>query len=184
MDEFAKDLIEEAKKNLWDNTFLEVAKTIANNSHCVGKKVCCLLVKDGQIISSGINGTLEGLKNCDDIFSPHKKEILIGQDTGKILDKHTPNETLTEGYLTMTHHEWSKMNEVHAEQNAIARAAKRGINVDGATAYITLSPCSSCALLLAASGIKRVVIKNIYNHEPKAFEILKKVNIEVTILEN
>ncbi len=43
---------------------------------------------------------------------------------------------------------------VHAEQNAIADAAKRGISVNGATAYTTHSPCRACAYLLVQAGVK------------------------------
>lgn len=46
---------------------------------------------------------------------------------------------------------------VHAEQNAIANAARTGVPINGATIYITLPPCLPCARLVVASGIKRVV---------------------------
>lgn len=46
---------------------------------------------------------------------------------------------------------------VHAEMNAIADAARRGVSVEGATAYITRLPCAMCLKLLIASGVVRVV---------------------------
>lgn len=45
---------------------------------------------------------------------------------------------------------------IHAEQNAIANAARTGVPVDGATIYITLPPCLPCARAIVAAGIKRV----------------------------
>lgn len=45
----------------------------------------------------------------------------------------------------------------HAERNAIYRAARRGINIDGATAYVTLFPCADCCRAMIQSGIRRVV---------------------------
>lgn len=46
---------------------------------------------------------------------------------------------------------------IHAEMNAILKAAKTGHSVDGASLYLTLSPCVDCAKLILQSGIKRVV---------------------------
>lgn len=42
---------------------------------------------------------------------------------------------------------------VHAEANAVAQAARNGIALDDATAYVTLEPCRRCAALLASAGI-------------------------------
>lgn len=50
---------------------------------------------------------------------------------------------------------------IHAEANAIGRAAKRGCSTDGCTAYVTAFPCLSCAKQLIAAGITRVVAKEV-----------------------
>lgn len=46
---------------------------------------------------------------------------------------------------------------IHAEQVAVAYAARHGISLDGCVAYVTHTPCSSCVKLLCAAGIARVV---------------------------
>ncbi len=46
---------------------------------------------------------------------------------------------------------------IHAEQNAIANAARTGVPISGATIYITLPPCLPCARMVVAAGLKRVV---------------------------
>ena len=51
---------------------------------------------------------------------------------------------------------------VHAEQNAIADCAKRGVSCDGCTAYITHYPCIICCRMLLAAGIQSV--KYIHDH--------------------
>ena len=51
---------------------------------------------------------------------------------------------------------------VHAEQNAIADCAKRGVSCDGCTAYITHYPCIICCRMLLAAGIRS--IKYIHDH--------------------
>lgn len=54
---------------------------------------------------------------------------------------------------------------VHAEQNAIADCAKRGVSCKGATAYITHYPCIICCRLLLASGIKEIKYINDYRND-------------------
>ena len=51
---------------------------------------------------------------------------------------------------------------VHAEQNAIADCAKRGVSCEGATAYITHYPCIICTRLLLASGIREIKYIELY----------------------
>uniref|UniRef100_A0A6C0CJH7 CMP/dCMP-type deaminase domain-containing protein n=1 Tax=viral metagenome TaxID=1070528 RepID=A0A6C0CJH7_9ZZZZ len=62
---------------------------------------------------------------------------------------------------------------VHAEQNAITDSAKRGVSIDGATAYITHYPCLVCAKLLTSSGIAKIVYENDYNNDPLVAQILE-----------
>ena len=54
---------------------------------------------------------------------------------------------------------------MHAEQNAIAQAAKLGISVEGATLYCTHQPCVICCKMIINSGIKRVVYDQPYPDE-------------------
>jgi len=52
---------------------------------------------------------------------------------------------------------------VHAEQNAICQAAKRGVSLDGSTLYCRMTPCRTCAMLIINCGIKRVVCQRKYH---------------------
>lgn len=67
---------------------------------------------------------------------------------------------------------------LHAEANAITKIARSGNNSDGATLYVTSSPCIECAKLIIQAGIKRVVYGEIYRLED-GLDLLKKANIEV-----
>ena len=51
----------------------------------------------------------------------------------------------------------------HAEMNAIAQAARHGVPIEGATAYVTNMPCTTCAKALLAAGIVRVVVFSDYH---------------------
>jgi len=54
---------------------------------------------------------------------------------------------------------------VHAEQNAIADCAKRGVSCDGSTAYITHYPCIICTRVMLAAGIKNIKYINDYKND-------------------
>ncbi|MDR2629077.1 MAG: dCMP deaminase family protein [Puniceicoccales bacterium] len=68
---------------------------------------------------------------------------------------------------------------IHAEQNAITDAARRGISISGATAYISHFPCLQCAKMLAASGITEIKYHFDYNNDPLAVELLGEWNVRV-----
>lgn len=67
---------------------------------------------------------------------------------------------------------------IHAEMNAILKAAKTGHSVDGASLYLTLSPCVECAKLILQSGIKRVVYLDQYR-KTEGVDFLKQF-IDIT----
>ena len=71
---------------------------------------------------------------------------------------------------------------VHAEQNAIADAARRGSSVDGCTAYVTHFPCINCAKILAASGISEVKYHDDYLNDPLVEPILKDAGVKISKL--
>lgn len=73
---------------------------------------------------------------------------------------------------------------VHAEQNALADAARRGISVSGSTAYITHFPCIHCAKLLSASGIKEIKYFKDYKNDDLVLELLKEWGVSISKLES
>ncbi len=68
---------------------------------------------------------------------------------------------------------------VHAEQNAIADAARRGIPLDGSTAYITHFPCINCAKILAAAGINCIKYHFDYKNDDLVTAILTESGISI-----
>nr|WP_321353691.1 dCMP deaminase family protein [uncultured Draconibacterium sp.] len=67
---------------------------------------------------------------------------------------------------------------LHAEANAITKVAKSGNSSDGATLYVTSSPCLECSKLIIQAGIKRVVFTESYRLED-GINLLKRADIEV-----
>ena len=133
-----------------DKTYLEMANIWGQLSKAERKKVGCLIVKNGQIISDGYNGTPYGFNNdCE--FA--------------------------------TRFGWETKPEVlHAESNALTKLAKSTQSSDGATIYITLSPCFECSKLMIQSGIKRVVYLDQYRLTD-GIKLLEDANIIIYQIE-
>lgn len=72
---------------------------------------------------------------------------------------------------------------LHAEANAILKVAKSSHNCQGATLYLTLSPCKDCSKLVLQAGIERVVFINGYKDE-SGISFLKEAGVEVVQIEN
>lgn len=76
----------------------------------------------------------------------------------------------------------TKAYVLHAEANAITKVAKSHNNSDGATLYVTTSPCIECAKLIIQSGIKRVVFTQPYRVDD-GVQLLKRAQIDVVQIE-
>lgn len=70
---------------------------------------------------------------------------------------------------------------LHAEANAITKLARSSNNSEGATLYVTASPCIECAKLIIQAGIKRVIYAEQYRLND-GIDLLRRANIEVTYL--
>ena len=73
---------------------------------------------------------------------------------------------------------------VHAEQNAIADCAKRGVSCMGSTAYITHYPCIICMRMLCASGISEIKYMEDYKNDELVSLFSEMMNIKITKLDN
>jgi len=71
---------------------------------------------------------------------------------------------------------------LHAEANAITKVAKSNNSSDGATLYVTSSPCLECSKLIIQAGIKRVVFTESYRLDD-GINLLKRANVEVEQVE-
>jgi len=134
-----------------DSAYLDMAEIWARLSKARRKQVGCLIVKNGAIISDGYNGTPRGFDNNCEIEDPKSFE----------------------------HNLITKPEVLHAESNAITKLAKSTQSSDGATMYITISPCVDCAKLIIQSGIKRVVYGELYRNED-GINLLRKAKINVS----
>jgi dCMP deaminase len=72
----------------------------------------------------------------------------------------------------------TKSYVLHAEANAITKVSKSNNSSDGATLYVTTSPCMECSKLIIQSGIKRVVFDEKYKNT-EGLDILKRAGVKV-----
>lgn len=77
----------------------------------------------------------------------------------------------------------TKAYVLHAEANAITKVARSHNSSDGATLYVTASPCIECAKLIIQAGIVRVVYGELY-HMQDGLELLSRAGIDVVFCDN
>ncbi len=137
----------------WDSYFMSIADNTANLSKDPRTKVGAVIVKNKKIKSIGYNGAPKSFPD----------DLVPTDNSG---------ETLKEKKNTYM---------CHAELNSILNYDGLISDLNGATIYITLSPCSKCACLLAQVGIKKIIYKKKYDkkEETEATDyIFEKCGIE------
>ena len=77
---------------------------------------------------------------------------------------------------------YTKWYVLHAEANAILKVAASTQSCNGATLYITLSPCKECSKLIHQAGVKRVVFLNAYK-DGSGLDFLEKAGVKLTQLD-
>lgn len=77
----------------------------------------------------------------------------------------------------------TKWYVLHAEANAILKVARTTNNADGATLYLTHSPCKDCSKLILQSGIRRLVYQVGYK-DPSGLEFLEMAGLEIQQIEH
>jgi len=115
-----------------EKCLMETAMIWAERGTCLRAKVGCVISIEGRILSIGYVGAPKGLPHCLD------QGCIINEKTG------------------------SCMRGIHSEANAISFAARNGVKILGADLYVTMAPCISCAQIIVASGIKKVIYDREY----------------------
>ena len=124
------------QKPSWDAYFMAMAVLAATRATCERGRVGVVLVRDRRLLATGYNGPVGGNPDCQ------------GQ--------HICRKTADGGCA----------ETAHAEQNAVAYAARYGVDLTGCTAYLSgYSPCLMCAKLLIQCGCERVVFGKMYRDQ-------------------
>jgi len=167
--------MEKIKRPTWDESFMRMAKEVSQHSTCCKIQVGCVIVRDKRVISIGYNGTPSGHEHCEDYF----RKMAHPDDLAKTPDLNEVRVLMDHPNFKEYHRIYQKSNELHAEQNAIAFAAKRGIPTEDCSLYVTHSPCNDCSKLIIAAGISTVYFDIKYDGEEQGLELMKKSNIVI-----
>ncbi len=140
----------------WDDYFTDIVKAVSTRGTCDRGHAACVFVKEKQILVTGYAGSPAGFPHCDE----------VGHDLRKTLND--------DGSISL-----HCVRTVHAEQNAICQAAKRGVAIGGATVYVNMTPCRTCAMLLINSGVERVYAERKYYAGKETEQMFKKAGIKL-----
>ena len=147
-----------------DEYFLKIASVVAERSTCRRHHVGAVAVKGKHILATGYNGAAAGLKDC----------LALGCLRDEL------------GIESGTRHEICR--GIHAEQNIIIQASLHGVSLEGATVYVTHSPCILCAKMLVNAKIKRFVtfghyddnsFTGLFREAGIEYELHKKPSLEI-----
>ena len=149
---------ETTKRPDWDTYFLDMVDSVATRATCDRGRSGCVITRNRRIIATGYVGSPPGLPHCDD----------VGHDM----------RSVTHGDGRITHH---CVRTLHAEQNALAQAARHGLSLEGATLYCRMEPCRVCAMLIVSAGLVRVVAQRQYHAAQDSREIFRLAGVELTV---
>jgi dCMP deaminase len=143
-------------KTKFKQAYMKTAQTFAELSHARRLQVGCIIVKDDRIISIGYNGMPAGWdNNCEHGMKWPNGEIRFLQTKDEVL---------------------------HAESNAIAKLARSVESGEGASLFVTHSPCLDCAKLIYQAGIRHLYYGSHYRDQA-GIEFLNKSGVVVEQLQ-
>ena len=128
----------------YDKYYLDIADSVSERSTCLRRHYGAVIVKDGEIISTGYNGSPRGCRNCTDLNSCKRKELNV---------PHGKN--------------YEMCRSIHAEANAIISSSRRDMikstlylsgrdSISGESLEVS-EPCLMCKRMIINAGISEVV---------------------------
>lgn len=136
----------------WDSYFMGIAQQVATRATCPRGQVGAVFVRDRDIVATGYNGSVPGAPHCTDL----PEEV------------HVVN-----GHCDIV---------LHAEENGIIRAARKGTVLFGSEVYCTHRPCWPCTRRLLTVGVKRIVFLELYRPDPKVDELCALLGVPLVQL--
>jgi dCMP deaminase len=126
-----------------DFVLLAIAQQFSRLSTCSRKHVGAVFTVDSRVVSSGYNGAPAGMPHCD-----HSCNC-----PGGSVNQHYADECRSLVACTTA---------IHAEANALADAARRGVKLEGSVLYVTMAPCLPCSQLIVSVGISEMIYAEAY----------------------
>jgi dCMP deaminase len=121
---------------------MNIAVAVRKKANCLGRRVGAIIVRDNRIISTGYNGTPEGMTNC--------------LDGGCVRCRDKETYAASVGYDVCIC--------VHAEQNAMITSARFGTPIQDAVVYSTLRPCFDCTKAMLQAKVHTIYYLHDWQH--------------------
>jgi dCMP deaminase len=152
--------------------YMKTAHAFAECSTARRLQVGAIVVKDNRIISIGYNGMPSGWdNNCE-----------IVEESMEDNPWHDYSHLTSSGWMFGMGGRYIKLKSkpevLHAETNAIAKLARSPESGEGATMFITHSPCLDCAKLIYQAGIKEVYYEQEYR-DTAGVDFLKSCELQI-----
>ncbi len=188
----------------WDEIFIEICHTISKKSCCLKIHTACVITYNTQVICHGHNGTFSNDTECDiywygyflrnvydgtsgninyNDYCWYCKDIIrilrLGGDIDKLSSFHCWIHT---NQFRTLHREWSAINEIHAECNALSYLSK--FDNRKCIMYTIYSPCDSCTkeIINYKNVISEVRYLYMYHRGENAIQRLRKHGVICTQL--
>jgi dCMP deaminase len=149
------------KRPSWDEYFMEVCRAIGKRATCDRGRSGCVIARNNQILATGYVGAPAGLPHCDE--AGHQLRKTVHEDGSESM--HC-------------------VRSVHAEQNAICQAARRGIAIEGSTLYCKMTPCRACAMMIINCGVVRVVCERKYHSGAESEQMFRTAGVDIEYVED
>ncbi len=144
----------------WDEYFMEVCRAIGKRATCDRGRSGCVIARNNQILATGYVGAPAGLPHCDE--AGHQLRKTVHEDGSESM--HC-------------------VRSVHAEQNAICQAARRGIAIEGSTLYCKMTPCRACAMMIINCGVVRVICERKYHSGAESEQMFRTAGVVIEYVE-
>lgn len=163
----------------WQDYFVNIVNATSQRSTCNRGKPGCIFVKNNQVLVTGYAGSPPKFPHCDEVGHEMEARCRIAANPNYPEEmKMKVQDALASGNVS-----FHCVRTIHAEQNAIIQAAKRGVALEGSTCYVTMTPCRTCAMMLVGLGIKDVIAIKKYQKAKESMEFFKIAGIDIIHLD-
>ena len=178
----------------WDEYFLRICLTVAQNSKCLSRQIGAIIVKERSIISTGYNGAPSGIPHCgvdrynaDEVLRKELRKTNINflyapdhilnvekSRFSSLLNSNCPRKLMDYKSGEGLH----MCPAAHAERNALLNAARRGISTDGCVLYMSCPiPCGECMKEIINAGISEIVFTEWKYYDEMSKFLLKESDL-------
>ena len=181
----------------WNEYFLEILTAAEKRVSCNRGTCAAVFVKDNEVLATGYAGSPSKFPHCTEVGCDMEERIrYVTLENLKLIERYKPSFMDLDNRRCINIngliYNWNEDNNryetnpkqgcvrtIHAEQNAIIQAAKRGISLKDSTIFVTMTPCRVCAMFVISVGVKNIICKQRYHAGAESEEMFRVANIPI-----